>query len=180
MLTKSILSVSKDIVNKIGKKWGRIVLALERMKPAVSKYWLIALAGVIWSAVGIMLCRLAYQWLAAVQWQWSLPLGTIGIVLSWVAYRYGLSIIAKKNIDRLCLLSDKCCIFAFQAWRSYLIIIIMIFFGITLRHSPFPKHFIAIVYVTMGGALFLSSFHYYHRLWMVKIQKQPCVPLDDV
>ena len=154
-------------------------MVLERLKPAVSKYWLIALAGIVWSGVGIMLCRLAYKWLAAVQWHWSLPCGSIGVILAWIAFRYGLSIIAQKNINRICLLPDKRCIFAFQAWKSYLVIIIMIFFGITLRRSPLPKHLIAVVYLTMGGALFLASFHYYQRLWMIKIQKQPFVPMDD-
>ena len=155
-------------------------MALTKMKPAVPKYWLIALAGIVWSTVGIMLCRLAYRWLSAVQWEWSLPLGLIGIVLSWVAYRLGFSTIAHKNIDRLCRLSDKSCIFAFQAWRSYLVILIMILLGIVLRQSPLPKYFIAIIYMTMGGALFLSSFHYYHRIWMVKVQKRPCELLDEV
>lgn len=155
-------------------------MALTRMKPAVSKYWLIALAGIIWSTVGIMLCRLAYRWLSAAQWEWSLPLGLIGIVLSWVTYRLGFSVIAHKNIDRLCRLSDKSCIFAFQAWRSYLAILIMILLGIILRRSPLPKYFIATIYMTMGGALFLSSLHYYHRIWVVKIQKRSCEPLDEV
>ena len=151
----------------------------KRIKPAVSKYWLIALAGFMWSGVGIILCRLAYIWLTTVKWQWSLPLGSIGFALSLAAYRYGFSGIAHKNINRLCNLSNKSCIFAFQAWRSYLIIIIMIFIGIVLRHSPLPKHFIAIIYMTIGGALFLSSLHYYHRILMVKIQKLPCMPPDE-
>ena len=154
-------------------------MVLKNIKPAVSKYWLIALAGITWSGVGVMLCRLAYQWLIVIQWQWSLPLGSLGIVSAWIAYRYGLSIIAKKNIDRLCLFPDKSCIFAFQAWKSYLMIIIMVFLGVSVRRSSLPKQFIAIIYLAMGGALFLSSFHYYHRLWMVKVQKRPCIAAAD-
>ena len=148
------------------------------MKPAVSKYWLIAFAGFMWSGVGMMLCRLAYIWLADVQWQWALSLGSIGCFSALVVHRYGFSEIAEKNINRLCQLSDKCCIFAFQAWRSYLIIAIMICIGVVLRRSPLPRHFIAIIYTTIGGALFLSSFHYYRRIWMVKILKLPCLPAD--
>lgn len=154
-------------------------MLLKNIKPAVSKYWLMAVAGVVWSCVGVMLCRWAYQWLAVIQWQWSISMGSLGIILAGIAYRYGFSSIAQKNIDRLCLLSDKACIFAFQAWKSYIIVIIMIFLGTTIRRSPLPKHIIAIVYLTMGGALFLSSLHFYHRLWVVKVRKQPCVPLDN-
>ncbi len=145
------------------------------MKPAVSKYWLIALAGLIWSSVGVMLGHLAYIWLAAVDWDRALPLGSLGIISALVAYRYGFSKIALKNIDRLCLLSDKCCIIAFQALRSYLIIIFMIMLGIVFRSSPMPRHFLAVIYATIGGALFLSSFHFYRRIWLVKILKQPCI-----
>jgi hypothetical protein len=152
---------------------------LEKLNPAVSKYWLIALAGLMWSSVGFMLFRMSYIWLAAVPWHWWLPLGAIGIISAVMAHRYGFSRIALKNISRLCLLSDKICIFAFQAWRSYLLIIFMIMLGIMLRDSPLPKHFLAIIYMTIGGALFLSSFHYYCRIWQVKIKKQPCIPINE-
>jgi len=151
---------------------------LEKLNPAVSKYWLMALAGLMWSAVGILLCRLAYTWLKSVQWNWALPLGSLGLISSLVAYRFGFSKIALKNIARLSLLSDKSCIFAFQAWKSYLIIIFMVMLGITLRHSSFPKHFLAVIYATIGGALFLSSFHFYRCIWLLKIRKQPCIPQE--
>lgn len=151
-------------------------MSIAQMKPAVSKYWLIFLAGLIWSMVGIMLCRLACMWLSKTHWYLAVPLGSLGIILSLAAYGLGFSKIALKNIDRLCLLSDKSCIFAFQAWRSYLIIIFMIALGVVLRHSPLPKHFLAVIYTTIGGALFLASFHYYRRVWQVKVLKQPCLP----
>lgn len=137
------------------------------------------MAGLMWSTVGLMLCRLAYTWLSAIHWHLAASMGVLGIILSLAAYRFGFSKIAVKNIDRLCLLADKSCIFAFQAWQSYLIIIFMITLGITLRHSPLPKPFLAVVYTTIGGGLFWASFHYYHRIWIVKVLKQPCLPPKD-
>ena len=152
---------------------------LEKLKPAVSKYWLMALAGLIWSVVGIMLCRMTYIWLRAVPERWALSMGSLGLISALVAYRFGFSKIALKNIARLCLLPDKTCIFAFQAWKSYLIIIFMIILGITMRHSPLPRHVLAVIYATIGGALFFSSFHFYWRIWRVKIRKQPCLYSED-
>jgi len=149
---------------------------LKKLNPAVSKYWLIALAGLMWSGVGIMLLRLAYIWLATVNWSMGVSLGSLGIISALTAYRYGFSKIALKNIARLCLLPNKYCIFAFQTWKGYLIIIFMIMLGITLRYSLIPKHFLAVIYAAIGGALFLSSFHFYRRIWQVKILKQPCWP----
>ena len=154
-------------------------MSLEKLKPAVSKYWLMALAGLMWSVVGAVLCHLAYVWLKAVPWSRALPLGLLGVASALVAYRYSFLKIALKNIDRLCLLTEKPCIFAFQAWRSYLIIVFMIALGIALRSSPIPRHILAVIYTTIGGALFLSSLHFYRRIWMVKIRKQTCVSSED-
>ena len=146
------------------------------IKPAASKYWLIALAGLMWCVVGAMLCSMAYYWLKEVDWLTALPLGLFGIILSLAAYRFRFSGIARKNIDRICLLPERGCIFAFQAWKSYLIIACMITLGIILRHSPIPKHYLAIIYTTIGGALLLSSLHYYRGLWRLLILKKPCRP----
>ncbi|RLC26503.1 MAG: hypothetical protein DRH21_01945 [Deltaproteobacteria bacterium] len=145
----------------------------KRIKPAVPKYLLIGLAGLMWSTVGIMLCSMAYYWLKEVDWIAAFPFGLFGIILSLAAYRFGFSGIARKNIDRICLLPDRGCIFAFQAWKSYFIIAFMIALGIILRHSPIPKHYLAIVYTTVGGALLLSSLHYYRKLWRLIILKKP-------
>jgi hypothetical protein len=148
---------------------------LEKFKPAVSKYWLMALAGIMWSGVGIMLCRLSVIWLRPVPRTWEWSLGLLGLIGAIVVYRFGFSKIALKNITRLCRLPDTTCIFAFQAWKSYMIIIIMVALGLTLRHSPLPKRFLAVIYETIGGALFFSSFHFYERIWRVKIRKEPCL-----
>ena len=150
-------------------------MLLKKLNPAVSKYWLIALAGLMWSIVGIMLCHLAYIWLAKMNWSLGLPLGSLGIISALAVHGYCFSKIALKNIDRLCLISDKCCIFAFQAWKSYLIIVFMIMLGMVLRNLPIPKHFLAVIYTAIGGALFVSSFHFYRCIWRVKILKQPCL-----
>ena len=146
------------------------------IKPTVPKSLLIALAGLMWSTVGLILCSMAYYWLKWVDWTTAFPLGLLGIILSLAVYRFGFSGIARKNIDRICLLPEKGCIFAFQAWKSYLIIAVMVTLGIILRHSPIPKHYLAIVYTTVGGALLLSSLHYYRGLWRLLILKKPCLP----
>jgi hypothetical protein len=126
-----------------------------------------------------MLCRLAVIWLIPFRRTWAWPLGFLGLIAAIVVYRFGFSKIALKNITRLCLLSDTTCIFAFQAWKSYLIIIFMVALGLTLRHSPMPKQFLAVIYETIGGALFFSSIHFYGRIWRVKIRKQPCLNSED-
>jgi len=42
-----------------------------------------------------------------------------------------------------------------------------------------PKRFLAVIYETIGGALFFSSFHFYERIWRVKVRKHPCIYSED-
>jgi hypothetical protein len=149
-------------------------MRLTTFKPAGPRSLLVGLAGVMWSGVGVMLCRLAYVWLTAVRWGPALAYGGAGIAFALTAYRFSFSKIARKNINRLCQLSDKACIFAFQAWRGYVIIGVMIMLGVVLRHSLLPKPYLAIVYLAIGGALLLSSRHYYGCLWKMLVRKHPC------
>ena len=146
-------------------------MLLNSLKPAVTKSWLIALAGLMWTGVGVMLCRLAYVWLAVVNRGMAASLGLLGAVMAVAAYYFGFSKIARKNIKRLCLLTERTCVFAFQTWKGYLIIGFMIALGIILRNSAIPKQYLAIIYGTIGGAIFLSSFHYYGLLWRLTVQK---------
>jgi len=146
-------------------------MRLNSLKPAAPKSWLIGLAGLMWSCVGLMLCRLAYRWLAATAWQGFTSLELVGVFMALVAYYLCFSKIARKNITRLSLLKEKTCIFAFQKWKSYLLIGLMVSLGITLRNLPVPKHYLALLYTTIGGALFLASLQYYTCLWRTATQK---------
>jgi hypothetical protein len=47
--------------------------------------------------------------------------------------------------------------------------------GIALRHSPLDRRILALVYVGMGGALFLASLHFYKQFHKVKIEQRPCL-----
>jgi hypothetical protein len=151
-------------------------MTLRSLKPGVSKTWLIAVAGLMWSSVGLMLCRLAYHWMAVNRWRWVVPLELLGIVLALMAHQFCFSRIARKNITRLSLLTEKTCIFAFQRWRNYLLIGLMIALGIALRNLPIPRPYLAVLYTTIGGALLLASFQYYGCLWRIVEQKRSCLP----
>jgi len=140
-------------------------LLSSKFKPAVSKYWLATAAGLMWTTVGLMLCGLAYEWLAVMPFRWAGPFGFAGIILAFAFYHFIFSKIAMKNIDRLREFPDRVCFFAFQAWKSYLVIALMVMFGFVLRHSIIPNYYLSVPYTAIGGALILSSFHYYAHLW---------------
>jgi hypothetical protein len=139
---------------------------LRKWEPAVPKGWLVLLSGLMWSAVGIMLCWLAYGWLAPEPVSHGVPLGLAGIAAALAIYQFGFSRLADKNIRRIENYDrEKVCVFAFQEWKSYVIIVIMMALGITLRRSGFPKPYLAVLYTGIGGGLLLSSLRYYINLF---------------
>ncbi len=137
--------------------------------------WLFVLAGAAWTSVGVILCRLSYTWLEPIDLPFAISYGLIGLVLAWILYRFGFFYFAQKNIDRIGISSGKRCLFAFQTWKSYLLICVMITLGIVLRNSPIPKHYLSVMYTMIGGALILSSFRYYFHLWRVLMRKKDFV-----
>jgi hypothetical protein len=139
---------------------------LERFKPAAEKPWLIGTAGMMWSGVGLILCNLAYGWLLPVGFPQVLWMTFAGVLLASAIYYFGFSKLAKKNIQRITdMAGDKICIFAFQEWTSYPLIVVMVGLGLSLRNLlPIPKPYLAILYIGIGGGLFLSSLCYYKHL----------------
>ena len=134
------------------------------IKPSVSKNWLLVLAGATWTGVGVLLWSYAYTWLSSPFTSWSIIFGLLGVAVSIIAFRIQFSKIANKNVKRIILLPEKVCLFSFVEWKGYLIIAVMMTAGILMRNSSIPKPYLAIVYSSIGGALFLSSFHYYFHL----------------
>jgi hypothetical protein len=155
-------------------------MEISKLKPSVSRKWLIATAGTMWTAVGIMLCVRAWSWFSLSKPGISLPLEISGIILAIVVYYFGFSRIAGKNLVRLCQFPDKACFFAFQAWKSYLLIILMISLGVLLRYSSLPRQYLAEIYLIIGGALFLGSFIYYAAFHRITRLKKPCSPEKNI
>ena len=133
--------------------------------PATKKTWLYLTAGIMWSGVGIMLVAFATTWFSVVH-SWTVILFLLsGVLLAAGIYFFGFSKLASKNVQRILgIPKDRVCVFAFQKWTSYPLVLVMIAMGITLRHSSLPKPYLAILYLGLGVSLFASSFLYYHQI----------------
>jgi hypothetical protein len=139
--------------------------------PAVKKIWLQLLAGVMWSGVGIMLIGFASRWFTQVPTYLEILIILAGMALAAAIYFFGFSKMALRNVRRInSYLQERICLFAFQRWTSYPLILFMISLGIYLRKfSTIPKPYLSILYIGIGGSLFLASLHYYAQV----IRKQP-------
>jgi hypothetical protein len=136
------------------------------IKPAVPKKWLILVSGILWSATGILLIWISSQWFAGFeQWQKILALMAglmLGLIITWFGFRK----LARKNADRISAYPDKVCLFAFQRWQMYILIVVMMSMGIFMRSTALiPKYLLAPVYIGIGSALFWASFVYFKRIY---------------
>ncbi len=137
---------------------------LSNLKPAVPQSWLIGLAGSIWAGVGAMLCHLAIGWLQPVAAREKFLLFGLGIVLALAMYRTMFARLVSKNLARIETLPARGCLFAFQPWRSYILIVLMVMLGLAMRHSPIPRPILAVVYTTIGAALLMGAVQYWRKL----------------
>ena len=145
---------------------------IQRFNPAVDKKILVLLAGLMWCGVGIMLIIFAVNWLTIYDGPERWVFYLIGFIASMPIYHFGFLKIADKNLDRLLPLREKKCVFSFMAWRSYIIVLIMVSMGIGLRHSAIPKQYLSILYNGIGLALFLSGIRYFRFFFLLLFKRK--------
>ena len=149
--------------------------SINALKPGADKIWLVIISAVIWSGVGIYLDYLAFGWLRPL----NLALATLfiisGMFLAVGIYFVMFRRFTDQNIIRINgLTGEKICIFAFQRWTSYPLVLVMISLGVILRlYSPIPKPYLAILYLGIGSSLFLASLRYYRYSTIVISEDKP-------
>ena len=139
----------------------------DRMRLDVDRRWLFAIAGVIWTAVGVLLLTYAVTWLRPVSVSLEIELTIAGLAVAAVFVRFVFHGIVRKNITRIQEGPARASAFSFQGWKSYVITVFMIGLGITLRHSSLPKPALAVMYMGVGLALLLTSLLYHRHLFRV-------------
>lgn len=131
-----------------------------RCKPAVPRSMLPLIAGAMWCGVGIMLSVMAVRWLSGYSGNgWLFAAG--GLAFALIMRRFSFLKIAGRNLDRIAELPAKACIFSFISWRSWILVMFMITLGITLRNSPMPKEYLAVIYLGIGMGLMLAGIRYF-------------------
>jgi hypothetical protein len=134
--------------------------------PKVNKNILVLISGIMWSAVGIFLNRLAYKWIILLSTNETIFAIIAGLLLGTAIAYFGFNGLANKNIDRINQYQGKVCIWAFQKWTTYFLIAFMMSLGIFMRNTPYiPKFLLSPMYIGIGFALFVASFRYYLFLY---------------
>lgn len=136
-------------------------MAARDLKPAVPRVWLFRLAGVVWGGVGLGLCVVAGTWLGPLTAGKAGLLAGLGLCLAAAMHAWVFSRVRDSNIGRIQELPESACLFAFQAWKSYFLVVFMMGLGAALRYSPLPRPDLAVLYIMIGGALAMSSSRYF-------------------
>lgn len=146
-------------------------MIIKKFTPSVDKRFLVLLAGTMWCCVGIMLLRLAVTWLLQIKDGGKMIYYLAGFMIAMPVHHFGFLRIADKNLHRLLPLTQKRCLFSFMTWRSYILVVIMVAMGITLRHSSVPRQYLSVIYIGIGLALFLSGIRYFRFFVMLVKEK---------
>ncbi|MGC1402025.1 MAG: hypothetical protein WA974_03760 [Thermodesulfobacteriota bacterium] len=147
-------------------------LEIEKWKPGVPKSALLLIAGIIWLGIGVMMDGLAYSWLRTEPPHQARWFSAFGLVFALFIHHFGFLRLVDRNLGRILPMKGRRCVFSFMPWKSYILVVVMIFLGSLLRHSTIPKLYLAILYMAIGTALILSSVRYLRYLIMVIKNKE--------
>ena len=129
---------------------------------SVPKRYLLLISGVMWSGVGLMLIFRATAWLHHLDHNHPWLIILMGAIPGIFIALFGFSLIVRQNIIRIEGMDPLVSVFAFQAWHSYVLIIIMVSMGVLVRHfSWIPLILKTPTYYAIGIALSISSIRYY-------------------
>lgn len=145
----------------------------EKFKPAISKKYLLFVAALAWTFAGGMLLFRGFSFLHLHPEWFYLKLASsmsAGVIFYFAMF----SKISLKHSKRIVNLPiEKPCLFSFFSWNSYLLMIIMISFGIITRKSGLiPLEYLSIFYIVMGTPLFISAFRFYYYGFKYKKVKE--------
>ncbi|MCX6252845.1 MAG: hypothetical protein NTX61_19085 [Bacteroidetes bacterium] len=135
----------------------------EKYKPSVSRRSLLMIAGCVWAIAGGILITRALVQLFIIRHYLLLEL-FLGVVFGIAFYLILFTRISKKHITRIQLIKvDNPCFFSFFNFRSYILMMIMITGGITLRKlNVINPNILWTFYLTMGIPLAISAYRFFY------------------
>ena len=128
----------------------------------VSKRMLIGICAIVWSVAGINVMRLGIMEYVGRLSLWMLFLS----VAVFIPFYFMFQKMVGKNTSRIFEMKEERIIFLrFFPLKSYLLIVIMMSFGIVLRNMEWvSRYFIAFFYTGLGAALFSAGIRYCYYL----------------
>jgi hypothetical protein len=134
--------------------------------PHVSKRYLLLVAAFVWTFAGSMLLFRGIFTDHAHEAHWSVEIA-LCVIGGLLFYRLMFDRISSTHVNRIKgMVVERPIIFSFFNLKSYLMMFSMILLGVTLRLSGWvAPAYLAMVYVTMGIPLLMSSVRFYYTFF---------------
>lgn len=131
-----------------------------RWEPAVGRPVLLLLSALMWTGVGVLLISLSLRRLPRGE---LLPV-LVGLALTWPLFQLIFARLVRRNLARLAAKRERICVFAFQGWRVYLIVAVMMGLAIGLRYTGISGRWLGALYLAIGGGKLLAGLSYWVHL----------------
>ncbi|OQX10200.1 MAG: hypothetical protein BWK76_21055 [Desulfobulbaceae bacterium A2] len=131
-----------------------------RLRPAVGRQTHVLAAALLWTLIGLLLLArgLGRLW---PQDLWWLPAALLlGTGKSFLI----LDRSARRGLHRILAFADATCLGAVFAWKSWLLVVLMVGAGLVLRRLSLPDWVLGTALCAVGWALIFSSRHAW-RQW---------------
>lgn len=136
------------------------------MIPIVPKRYLLLIAAMVWTFAGGMLLFRGSMFL--MESATSMVPKLFGcLVAGLLFFRILFNRISRKHVERIVNFPiERPSVFSFFNLKSYVLMAVMISGGIVLRTSGvLPVEYMALIYLTMGIPLLMSSFRFYYTFF---------------
>lgn len=127
---------------------------MAKIKPAVNRSVHLFIAPLLWTSIGVMLMTRGWGWLGS---GYARLLVIPAVFLGTLKSLFVLDKTAARSILRIKQFDDATCVGAVYSWKTWVLVALMMTFGITMRKLTDPGLFIGSLYLAIGWALFLSS-----------------------
>ena len=130
--------------------------SLKRFKPGVAPRIHLACAAGLWTAIGFFLVLRAIMLLKSSDNMWLIG---AGVILGSLKSLLILDRSSRKGVERIKRFADNTCIGAVYSWKTWLLVLTMMFFGMLVRHLQVSPLIVGTVLAAVGWALIFSSRH---------------------
>lgn len=156
-------------------------LKFTKLIPMVSHRVLLFIATAAWAIAGIILMIRGWSGVTGAGIEFVVKI--IGSYLGGIAfYLIMFKKISNKNVSRIFNNSEpKLPFYAFFNAKGYVMMILMISLGITVRKAELvPFEYLALFYITMGTPLFMSAFKYLYYAVVYKRDDEKVREVNEV
>ena len=139
---------------------------LDRLTPRVSKHYLLLVAALVWTFAGGVLLYRGFSTDHSGETNWTLKI-IFCLAGGLLFYKVMFDRISSKHVKRIkSMETERPVVFSFFNLKSYVMMFSMITMGVTLRLTGLvsPAN-LALVYVTMGIPLLMSSIRFYYTFF---------------